>query len=196
MSITLRPIEYIESSEEEEEENITAAYLNITADIEKEIKLIENKEKVFRKLCLLYYILDRFFLVVNFSVLIFSILISESNISLVLSIYTLSFSIVFDNKKYITILENLIVLYQDEIIPKIKRYIRIHYESSNRDIISQIQFIERRNLKKYLGINFSTPKRLRSLDWKKIILIFSCYIISFISLACICYLKSIEKLFF
>lgn len=170
-------------------------YVNINNDIKEEIIRIQKKEKTFNQLCLLYSILDKFFLLVNFTILLISILFTESNISLVLSIYTLSFSLLFDNKKHITTLEKLIVLYQDEIIPKINKYIRkYNYKKNDSDIIYQIQNIEKRNLKKHLGINFSTPKRLRSLDWKKIFLVLSCYFISFISLAVVCYLKSIGKL--
>ena len=178
----------------EKEEHSKAMYVNIKNDINEEVILIKRKEKTFNQLCLLYSTLDKFFLLVNFTILLFSILFAESNISLVLSIYTLSFSLLFDNKKHITTLEKLIVLYQDEIIPKINKCIRTC--KNKNDIIYKIQSIEKRNLKKHLGINFSTPKRLRSLDWKKICLVLSCYIISLVSLTVISYLKSINKLNF
>ena len=190
----------------EKEEHSKAMYVNIKNDINEEVILIKRKEKTFNQLCLLYSTLDKFFLLVNFTILLFSILLTESNISLVLSIYTLSFSLLFDNKKHITTLEKLIVLYQDEIIPKVNKCIRKYKcqntednnnnNNNNSDIINQIQNIEKHCLKKHLGIHFSTPKRLRSLDWKKICLVLFCYVISFISLTAACYLKSIDKLNF
>ena len=197
-----------EEEEEEEEYNDSEenddviTYINIDNDINEEIVLIQKKEKTFNQLFVLYSVLDKFFLLVNFTILLFSILLTESNISLVLSIYTLSFSLLFDNKKHITTLEKLIVLYQDEIIPKVNKCIRKYKcqntedNNNNSDIINQIQNIEKHCLKKHLGIHFSTPKRLRSLDWKKICLVLFCYVISFISLTAACYLKSIDKLNF
>ena len=198
-----------EEKEEEyndsEENDDVITYINIDNDINEEIVLIQKKEKTFNQLFILYSVLDKFFLLVNFTILLFSILLTESNISLVLSIYTLSFSLLFDNKKHITTLEKLIVLYQDEIIPKVNKCIRKYKcqntdnnnnNNNNSDIINQIQNIEKHCLKKHLGIHFSTPKRLRSLDWKKICLVLFCYVISFISLTAACYLKSIDKLNF
>ena len=189
-----------------EENDDVITYINIDNDINEEIVLIQKKEKTFNQLFVLYSVLDKFFLLVNFTILLFSILLTESNISLVLSIYTLSFSLLFDNKKHITTLEKLIVLYQDEIIPKVNKCIRKYKcqntednnnnNNNNSDIINQIQNIEKHCLKKHLGIHFSTPKRLRSLDWKKICLVLFCYVISFISLTAACYLKSIDKLNF
>ena len=191
-----------ENEEEEEEEEEEIDDYDIDIDVKKEMQHIQNKERIFVKLWRLYSVFDKFFMIMNFSTLLFSIFIAESSVSLALSIYTLSFSIVFDTKRYISTLEKLIILYQDEIIPEIKKCIRKYNKINNcggddnySDIIYELQHIEKENLNKYLGSNFSIPKKLRSIDWKRILLIFSIYIISFVSLAVACYFKSIGKLF-
>ena len=189
-----------ESENENENEIEEIDNYDIDVDIKNEIKHIKNKEKIFVKLWRLYSVLDKFFIIINFSTLLFSIFISESNVSLALSIYTLSFSIVFDTKKYISTLEKLIILYQDEIIPDVNKCIRKYYKNDNcdtySDIIYELQHIEKENLNKYLGCSFNVPKKLRSIDWKRIFLILFIYIISFTSLSVACYFKSIGKLEF
>ena len=107
---------------------------DIDIDIRNEMKHIKNKEKVFVKLWRLYSVFDKFFIIINFSTLLFSIFIAESSVSLALSIYTLSFSIVFDTKRYISILEKLIILYQDEIIPEVNKCIRKYYKTNSCEI--------------------------------------------------------------
>ena len=206
-----------EEEEEEEEEinhekkiSINDYYDN--EDIEKQVNIIKNKQKTFKTLWLLYYILDKFFLVINFSTILISIFIAESNLPLTLSIYTLSFSMIFDSKRYIPILEKLIILYSDEIIPEINKFVRkyckIKINNNNNndndnnnndddisDVIYNLHQIEKDYLNKYLGCYFFVPKRLRSIDGKKIISVIFIYIVSFIALAVICYFKSIGKLF-
>ena len=174
----------LEEEEEEEEEEKEIDDYDIDIDIKNELKHIQNKEKIYVKLWRLYSVLENFFIIINFSTILFSIFFSESSVSLALSIYTLSFSVVFDTKKYITTLEKLIILYQDEIIPEINKCIRKYYKANNcdnySDIIYELQFIEKENLSKYLGSYFNVPKKLRSIDWKRIVLIFAIYITSFI----------------
>ena len=193
-----------DDDDEEEEENERGRekekYSDIDVDILNEMKSIQNKEKVYVKLWRLYYLLDKFFIIINFSTLLFSIFIAESSVSLALSIYTLSFSIIFDSKKYVTTLEKLIIVYQDEIIPEIskclRRYRKNYIEGNDNysDIIDEFQQVEKDHLNKYLGSYFTVPKNLRTIDWKRIGLIIFFYLISFISLSISCYFKSIGKL--
>ena len=187
-----------EDNDDDDDEKIDN--FDIDIDIEKEMQHIQDKEKIFLKQWRLYSVLDKFFIIVNFSTLLFSIFIAESSVSLALSIYTLSFSIVFDTKGNIKILEKLIILYQDEIIPEINKCVRKYYKTSNcdsySDIIYELQHIEKENLSKYLGLYFSIPKNLRSIDWKRIFQILVLYIFSFVSLSVACYFKSKGQLQF
>ena len=182
---------YDDDDDKEKKEENNKEYFDIDTDVKNEFKLIQNKEKVFIKLWRLYNVSDKFFIIINFTLLIFSIF-TESSLSLALSIYTLSFSIVFDARKYLATLEKLIILYQDEIIPEVNKCMR-KYRKNNcdncSDIVYELQQIEKDILNKYLGIYFSIPKKLRSVDWKRSLLIFFIYLISFTSLAVICYLK-------
>ena len=225
MSTTINlKFEKEENDKENEKKKMEMVNDVINTDIKNELKYIQNKEKTFVKLWRLYSTLDKFFMIVNFSTILFSIFISESSLSLALSVYTLSFSMIFDTKRYIPILEKLIILYQDEIIPEINKCIRKYYKNVSfkdtttttttnnnnnndndnndnnndnySDIIYELQQIEKDCQSKYLGIYFSIPKRLRSIDWKRIFLVFSIYIISFISLSVACYFKSTGKLQF
>ena len=165
---------------------------NNSDNIQKEIERIKKKEKTFLSLCRLFSITNKTLMIINFSTILFTIFISESNISLILSIYTLSFSILCDSRIYIPTLEKLIIIYQDEIIPQCEKCLRDYDIESqdNDDIIDQIQQIEKKNLCQYLGICFVIPKRLRSIDWRKITLVSVIYILSFISIAIICFYKS------
>lgn len=191
-------IKYDEIEIEAEEDDMIYIY-DIDINIKDEINYVKNKKKVFAKLSSLYYILDKFFIIINFSTLLFSIFFTESNISLALSIYTLSFSIVFDTKGYITVLDKLIILYEDEIIPEINKSVRKYYRynefnGSCHDIISNLQKIEKNYLRKHFGSSFSIPKRLRSIDWIKIFLVCFFYVVSFISLSIMCYFRSIKQI--
>lgn len=168
-------------------------FKNEMDNIKKEIEYIRNKEKIFTSLCRLFTITNKTLMIINFSTILFSILITESNLSLVLSIYTLSFSILCDNRIYIPTLEKLIIIYQDEIIPQIDKRLREYYNNNNNineDIIYEIQHIEKTNLTYYFGSSFMIPKKLRGIDWKKVISIFVIYVVSFICIAVLCFYKS------
>ena len=130
-------------------------------------------------------------MIINFSTIIYSIFITESNVSLVLSIYTLSFSILCDNRIHIPLLEKLIIIYQDDILPEINARLRkYNKKKDSEDIIYEIQGIEKEILNSYFGKCFVIPKSLRTVDWKKITIIFVIYILSFISIAVVTYCKS------
>ena len=190
-----------DNNDDDNDKEKVIGYLDlIDVDILNEMETIQKKERTFVKLWRLYSLMDKFFIIINFSTLLFSIFISESSLSLALSIYTLSFSIIFDTKKYVTTLEKLIILYQDEIIPEINKCVRKYHKNdlenndNYSDIIYELQQIEKDQLNKCLGSYFSVPKSLRTIDWKRISLIILFYFISFISLSVACYFKSIGKL--
>ena len=88
-------------------------------------------------------------MIINFSTILFSIFNIETNILLILSIFTLSFSVVCDTRIYENILEKLIYIYEEEIIFEIKKYIRDYNqnrtEGENIDVIYDIQRIEKKN---------------------------------------------------
>ena len=180
-------------------------------DVEKELHRVKCRERVFVKLWHLYSTLDKFFMIVNFSTIIFSIFFTEKSLSLALSIYTLSFSLIFDTKRYVTMLDKLIILYQDEILPEINKCVRKYYKNNDNDndnnnnsnftekddisdIIYEIQQIEKELQSRYLGHYFTIPKRLRSINWKRIVTGFLFYIVSFILLSIACYFKTIDKI--
>ena len=61
---------------------------------------------------------------INFASLWYSIIIPDSIIGLALSIYTLSFSVIFNSDKHFLTLDKLVQVYGDEIIPKLEEYLR------------------------------------------------------------------------
>ena len=134
-------------------------------------------------------------MVINFSSILFSIFLTENSIALILSMYTLSFSIVCDTRIHIPTLEKLITIYEDEIIPNINKYMRNYKKNNNdNDAIYDLQQIEKKFLIEYMGKSFMLSNTLRGMNCKKIISIILIYIVSFIIIAILCYYKNIGKI--
>ena len=139
-------------------------------------------------------------MIINFSTILFSIFNPKSNIPLILSIFTLSFSIICDTRIYENILEKLIAIYEEEIIFEIDKYVRNYHkrgeeeEEEKKDAIYDIQQIEKKHLTNHLGHSFTLPSTLRSMDWKRIFAIVLIYVSCFISIALLCYYTSNEGL--
>ena len=125
-------------------------------------------------------------------------MIPNSNIGLVLSIYTLSFSVICNTSRHIPTLEKLIIIYQDEIIPSIKKYARDVASKrivvDNEDYIHEIQKLEKYNLSQFMGKGFTLVNTLRDIDHKKIFLCAFMYIILFICIPIAYYYASKGKL--
>lgn len=163
--------------------------------IKTEKERIERKAKLYKNLWRLFSVSNKSLMIINFSIILFSIFTPESNIPLILSIYTLSFSTICDTRIYENILEKLINIYEEEIIPDIDKYIRDYYKNKNcNDFIFEIQKIEKNHLTDHLGSSFMLPNTLRSMDCKRILFIVFIYIFSFTIIALLCYYKSIGKL--
>ena len=160
---------------------------------------VKKRKKLYQSLWRLFTISNKSLMIINFSTILFSIFTPNSNIPLILSIFTLSFSSICDTRIYESILEKLINIYEDEIILDVDKYIRDYQKNNidndnnnNKDCdpIYDIQQIEKKHLTKHLGQSFTLPTALRKADWKRIVAIGVFYIVCFISIAVLCYFKS------
>ena len=164
--------------------------------INKEMERIKTKKKIYKTLWSLFTFSNKSLMVINFSTILFSIFNPQSNIPLILSIFTLSFSVICDTRIYENILGKLIDIYEDEIGLEIDRYVRDYHKTGKigrreeEDPIYEIQQIEKKYLANHLGQSFTVPTTLRSIDWKRFFMIFCVYIFSFISIILLCYYKS------
>lgn len=170
--------------------NIEIALLE---DLENQVETIKKKRKNYKRLWTLYSYVDKLSVIMQFSTHFYSIILSMHNdsiIGIILSLYTLSFGTVIDQlKKYMYILENLIPIYDDLIIPDVDDYIR--KVSADRPIVveavKKCQDIERNHLIKELGERFVLPVTLNSMNCRKI---FGCilgYILCFVLIPVIYY---------
>ena len=156
------------------------------AQFDKEIANIKKKKKTFKSLWRLFSLANKMLMIINFSTLLFCILIPNSNIGLVLSIYTLSFSIICNTSSHIPTLENLVVIYEDEIIPKIDLFVRTTKDNNARgddyddDSIYRAQQIEKGILSKYMGESFFLSNTLRNVDCKRILACAFIYVVMFV----------------
>lgn len=170
---------------------------------EEQIKIekerIGKKAELYKNLWRLFSVSNKSLMIINFSIILFSIFTPQSNIPLILSIYTLSFGIICDTRIYENVLEKLINIYEEEIILEVDKYIRDYYknnkeECNNNDSIFEIQNIEKKHLTHHLGSSFVLPNTLRSMDCKRILFIVFIYIFSFTIIALLCYYKSTGQL--
>ena len=168
--------------------------------IKTEIKRIKKKDELYKTLWRLFTISNKSLMIINFTTILFSIFNPKSNIPLILSIFTLSFSIICDTRIYENILEKLIAIYEEEIIFEIDKYVRNYHkreeeeEEEKKDAIYDIQQIEKKHLTNHLGHSFTLPTTLRSMDWKRISVIVVIYVSCFIAIALLCYYTSNEGL--
>ena len=155
------------------------------------IKIIKKKKK-YHSLWRMFSISNKLLMLINFISILLSIFVTEGNITLALSIFTLSFSFICDTRIYIPILNQIIIVYTDEIIPEIKKIIR-DYENGiiqqNIDVVDMIIKKEKELLRYFLGASFTITNTLRGLDWKKVICIGFVYVIFFVGIALLCYYK-------
>ena len=166
-------------------------------DIAREINIIKKKEKTYNSLWRLFSIANKLLMIINFATLLFCVLIPNSNIGLVLSIYTLSFSIICNTSTHVPTLEKLIIVYQDEIIPQIEKYVRCiatRDAAINCDDISEIQELERDILDQFMGKGFRLVNTLRDIDHKKIFFCALMYIILFICIPIAYHYASLNSL--
>lgn len=161
-----------------------------------ELEKIMKKLKNYKSLWRLFSMSNKILMIINFITILLSIFITEGNVTLALSIFTLSFSFVCDTRRYLPILENLLIIYQDEIIPNIKKCIRQNkrYYGGETDVVDKILKIEKEYLTQYLGKSFVLSNTLRGMDWKKIVCISLVYIISFVGIGLLCYYKNMKQI--
>ena len=171
-------------------------YENNDKIIKQEMERIKKKENLYKTLWRLFTFSNKSLMIINFGTILFSIFNPQSNIPLILSIFTLSFSVICDTRIYEDILGKLIDIYEDEIGFEIDKYVRNYHkigrgEEKDDDPIYVIQQIEKKYLADHLGQSFTVPTTLRSIDWKRFFMIFCVYIFSFISIVVLCYYKSL-----
>lgn len=156
----------------------------------REFQKILEKVNNYRSLWRLFSVCNKILVLINFITIILSIFI-EGNLTLALSVYTLSFHFIFEPRGYIPTLEKLLNVYQDRIIIECKKYIRDakSQERSENEIIDTILEIERSSLIDYMGQAFTLSNTLRGMDCKRILCIALAYIISFAGIAVACYYK-------
>lgn len=164
-------------------------------DIEniQEVRNIISKLRNYKTLWRLFSVCNKILMIINFITILLSIFITEGNVTLALSIFTLLFQFVCDTRRYIPTLEKLLILYQDYILVEIHKYIRNakkNIESYNIDnIIDGILEIEKSHIVRYMGESFTLSNTLRGMDCKKILSVGLVYVVSFISIGFLCYYK-------
>lgn len=172
----------------------------LAEDLNEQVENIKKKRKNFKRLWTLYSYVDKLAVIMQFATLFYSIILSTHNdsiIGIILSLYTLSFGTVIDQlKTYLYILENLIPIYDDLIIPDIDDYIRklspiiLCYKLTRSTMVAaakKCQDIERDHLTKELGTRFVLPVTLNSINCKKIIGCIVGYVLCFILIPVIYY---------
>ena len=170
----------------------------ITDNFKTEINKIKTKKQNYRRLYTLFTITNKLLMIINFSTLLFCILIPNTNIGLILSIYTLSFSVICNASSYIPTLEKLEAIYDDGIIPQIEAFerkvennpIEISNDDTAVDVIEHIQNIEKENIKDYMGKAFILVNTLRHVDYTKISICGITYLIMFVCIPIIYHYSS------
>lgn len=168
--------------------------IKLVEDLEDQLEQIKKRMKNFNNLWTLYSFVDKLLIIIQFATLLYSILLislaSENMIGIILSLYTLSVSTVVDKlKPYLVILENLVSVYEDFIIPDIDNYKRgisanLCY---NTDSVIKLEAaaaecynIEQRHIKIQMGEKFVLPTTLKSMNCRKIIGCGVSYLVCFI----------------
>ena len=156
----------------------------ITDNFNAEVDKIKDKKRKYRSLLTLFSMSNKILMIINFGTLLFCIVIPNSNIGLILSIYTLSFSVICNTTSHVPNLEKLIAIYEDSIIPQVETYARKvesnDEDDDNTDIIEYVQNIEKYNIKDYMGKAFVLVNTLRHIQYYKIYICAITYILTFI----------------
>ena len=160
----------------------------ITDDIKSIIQDIFQEANNYTKLWRIYSRLDKVLHIINFGILLYSICIPDNKISLILSLFTISYSSIFNNNVNLMRLDKIVSVYKDEILPKLKTHLHefnVRYISKTIDpdaciiCMKDIQKIEKDTLRRYLGENYVISNNLRKLDFTKIIMCFGVYLVCF-----------------
>ena len=155
--------------------------------LKHEVKNIYDRKDHYYSMWLLYSIIDKALLIVNFGTLLTCIIVKVDKLGLILSFFTLSVGVLIDSKEYVILLEKLLNVYTDTILPQVKAYwmaVLVNDQGLRMvDILYQIrnvQQIEKDNIEKFMGFGFTLPNSLRTLACRKIIACSVVYIITFI----------------
>lgn len=165
----------------------------LMSDFQREVFAIRNKEKRYNLLWKYFSSIDKVFSIINFGTLLYSVIFSNSRIGLILSIYTLSFSMVCNNGNHLSTLEKLVHVYQDHIIPRIEELFRNMLK--NREFcydVQAIKTIETEMLNTYMGKDFILSNTLRDMNYKKVCVIIVAYIIMFICIPVIYHYAAVQ----
>ena len=156
-------------------------------NLEHEIKKIYDRKEHYYSMWLIYSIIDKVLLIINFGTLLICVLVKVDKLGLILSFFTLSVGVLIDSKEYVILLEKLLNVYTDTILPKIKDYkmaVIVNDQgvlmSNVLDQIRHIQQIEKDNIEKFMGYGFTLPNSLRTLACRKILVCGIAYMATFI----------------
>ena len=188
-ALAKRKISKIFESERENETQLLREYKHIiTDDIKSIIRDIFQEANNYTKLWRIYSRLDKVLHIINFGILLYSICIPDNKISLILSLFTISYSSIFNNNVNLMRLDKIVSVYKDEILPKLTTRLHefnVKYISKTMDpdaciiCMKDIQKIEKDTLTRYLGQNYVISNNLRKLDFTKIIMCFGVYLVCF-----------------
>lgn len=152
-----------------------------------EIKKIYDRKEHYYSMWLIYSIIDKVLLIVNFGTLLICVIVKVDKLGLILSFFTLSVGVLIDSKEYVLLLGKLLDVYTDIILPKVMDYKMAVMVNDQgvlmADVLDQmrhVQQIEKDSIEKFMGYGFTLPNSLRNLACRKIMVCSLAYITTFI----------------
>ena len=170
----------------------TAITISDVICLEDEIQGIFDRKDHYYFMWLLYSIIDKVLVIVNFGTLLICVVIEADELGLILSFFTLSIGVLIDSKEYVILLEKLLLVYNDVILPTVEDYRRsmlVKEEDGGGEtkktaiVLNQMRHVRRvenDSIEKYMGCTFTLPHSLRSVACRKVIVCFFAYVTTFI----------------
>ena len=175
---------------QEGDEEFSVDIFNDEADeinLDREIQAIFDRKEHYYNMWLIYSLIDKVLLIINFGTLLICVIIKADTLGLILSFFTLSIGVLIESKEYAILLEKLLNVYTDEILPKITDYRRSLIVKEQEVLMTTVlkhmryvQNVEKDNIEKFMGYGFTLPNSLRTVACRKVIVCFVAYVTTFI----------------